>query len=37
MISLDPPQLTQYNELYSVVKCKIQRYAIKVGKKNGYT
>lgn len=26
-------QLTQYNELYSVVICKIQRHSIKVGKK----
>lgn len=32
MISL-VSQLTQHNELYSVVRCKIQRNSIKVGKK----
>lgn len=26
-------QLTQYNELYSAVKCEIQRHSTKVGKK----
>lgn len=36
MISL-VSQLTQHNELYSVVRCKIQRNSIKVGKKKIYT
>lgn len=29
-------QLTQYNKLYSVLKCKVQTITIKVGKKHSY-
>lgn len=36
MISL-VSQLTQYNELYSAVKYKIQRHSLNEGRQKGYT